>query len=169
MMQQGLVEFGWTFVFQIINTIIIFLVLRRFLFKPATEFMDNRTKGIENALEEADMKNKEAEELKGQYEEKLAKIKDERNEIIREATKRAEERSNEIIKAAEVEAQKIKEKGQHEVERERQKTVNELKDQISTLAIMAASKVVEEELNQQAHEKMIQEFIKEVGEAQWQN
>ncbi|SNS50137.1 ATP synthase F0 subcomplex B subunit [Anaerovirgula multivorans] len=168
-MPQGLVEFGWTFVFQIVNTIIIFLVLKRFLFKPATEFMENRTKGIENALEEADMKNKEAEDLKGQYQEKLANIKEERNEIIREATKRAEERSNEIIKAAEVEAQKIKEKGQQEVERERHKAVNELKDQISTLAIMAASKVVQEELNQQTHEKMIEEFIKEVGEAQWQN
>lgn len=168
-MTQGLVEFSWTFVFQIVNTLVMFLVLRHFLFRPATEFMENRTKGIENAIEEADAKNKEAEELRVQYEGKLTNIKEERNEIIREATKRAEERSNEIIKAAEVEAQKIKEKGRQEVERERQKAVNELKDQISTLAIMAASKVIEEELNQQTHEKMIQEFIKEVGEAQWQN
>lgn len=168
-MTQGLVQFSWTFVFQIVNTLVMFLVLRHFLFKPATEFMENRTKGIENALEEADAKNKEAEDLKVQYEGRLTNIKEERNEIIREATKRAEERSNEIIKAAEVEAQKIKEKGRQEVERERHKAVNELKDQISTLAIMAASKVIEEELNQQTHEKMIQEFIKEVGEAQWQN
>ncbi|AOY75580.1 F0F1 ATP synthase subunit B [Clostridium formicaceticum] len=168
-MQQGLVEFGWTFVFQIVNTLIIFLVLRRFLFKPTTEFMENRTKGIEDAIEEAATKNKEAEELKTQYEAKLDNIKDERNQIIKEATKRAEERSEEIIKAAQAEAEKIIEKGQQDIQRERQKTVNELKDQISTLAIMAASKVIEEELNEKAHKKMIEQFIKEVGETQWQN
>ncbi|SES83325.1 ATP synthase F0 subcomplex B subunit [Natronincola peptidivorans] len=169
MMQQGLVEFGWTFFFQITNTVIIFLVLRHFLFKPATEFMENRTKGIEDALENAATKNKEAEDLKGQYEGKLANIKEERNEMIREATKRAEERSNDILKAAEVEAKKIIEKGRQDMERERQKAVNELKDQISTLAIMAASKVIEEELSEKAHTKMIEEFIKEVGETPWQN
>lgn len=169
MMQHGLVEFSWTFVFQLVNTLVIFLVFRHFLFKPATEFMENRTKGIENALEEADIKNREADNLKTQYEEKLANIREERNEILREATKRAEERSNEIIKATEVETQKMMERSRQEIERERQKVVNELKDQISTLAIMAASKVIEEELNQQTHEKMIEEFIKEVGEAQWQN
>ncbi|SDJ89534.1 F0F1 ATP synthase subunit B [Natronincola ferrireducens] len=168
-MHQGLVEFSWTFFFQLVNTLIIFIVLRRFLFKPATEFMDNRTKGIESALEDAANKNKEVEALKAQYEGKLADIKEERNEIIREATKRAEERSDEIIKTAEMEAQKVIDRGRQDIERERQKAVNELKDQISTLAIMAASKVIEEELNQTTHQKMVEEFIKEVGETQWQN
>ncbi|AKL93733.1 F-type ATP synthase subunit B [Clostridium aceticum] len=168
-MQQGLVEFGWTFIFQIVNTLIIFLVLRRFLFKPTTEFMENRTKSIEDAIEEATTKNKEAEEIKAQYEVKLDNIKDERNQIIKEATKRADEKGDEIIKAAQAEAQKIIEKGQQDIQREKQKTLNELKDQISTLAIMAASKVIEEELNEKAHKKMIEQFIKEVGETQWQN
>ncbi|MCC5909653.1 MAG: F0F1 ATP synthase subunit B [Clostridiaceae bacterium] len=166
---MGLVEFGWTFVFTIVNFLIIFYVLRHYLFRPVTEFMENRTKGIETSIEEAERKNKEAETLKEQYEEKLMSIKKERETIINEATKRAKTQSDEIIKSAKGEATKIIERGRQDIERERQKTVNELKDQISTLAIMAATKVVEEEMDQKAHEKMIQQFIEEVGETQWQN
>lgn len=165
----GLVELNATFIFQIINFLIIYFVLKRFLFGPITEMMDKRTKGIQDSIAEAENRNKEAMELKAEYENKINEIKKERNLIIEEASRKAEERGNEIIKAAEVEAEKIKERGRQEIMRERQKAANELKEQISTMAIMAASKVIEKELNQQAHEKMIEKFIEEVGEAQWLN
>lgn len=168
-MQQGLVQFSWTFVFQIFNTIIIFLVLRRILFQPVTNFMDERTKSIENAINDAELKNQQADELKNDYESKLNNIKEERNQIIREATKRAEERSDEIIKAAQTEAKLIIERANLEIERERQKAINLLKDEISALSIMAATKVIEKELNEEAHQAMIKKFIEEVGDEQWLN
>lgn len=165
----GLVELNITFFFQIANFLIIYFILKRFLFGPITEMMDKRTKGIQDSIAEAENRNKEAMELKAEYENKINEIKKERNLIIEEASRKAEERGNEIIKAAEVEAEKIKERGRQEIMRERQKAANELKEQISTMAIMAASKVIEKELNQQAHEEMIEKFIEEVGEAQWLN
>jgi F-type H+-transporting ATPase subunit b len=56
-----------------------------------------------------------------------------------------------------------------ELERERVKAVNELKGQISELTILAASKVVEKDLNEADHKELINKFISEVGETQWQN
>ncbi|MCK5762692.1 MAG: hypothetical protein KAH05_01100, partial [Clostridiales bacterium] len=56
-LKLGLVEPSWTFVFQIANTIILFLILKKLLFKPVTEFMKNRQEGIENSLKEAESKN----------------------------------------------------------------------------------------------------------------
>lgn len=165
--QQGLVELSWTFVFQIVNTIVIFLVLRHFLFKPVTEFMDKRTKSIENAINDADFKNKQADDLKEEYQIKLDHIKDERNQIIKDATKKAEERSDEIIKLAQAESKNIIDRANLDIERERQKAINLLKDQISSLSIMAATKVIEKELNEEAHKAMIKQFIEEVGDEQW--
>ncbi len=72
-MQQGLVEFSWTFVFQIINTIVIFLLLRHFLFKPTTDFMEKRTRDIEKDIEDAETMKQEAATLKASYEEKTGK------------------------------------------------------------------------------------------------
>jgi len=168
-MQQGLVQIGWTLGFQILNTVVIFFVLRRILFNPVTNFMENRTKGIENAINEAESKNKQADELRDEYQGKLDNIKDERNQIIKEATKRAEERGDEIIKAAQAEAKNIIDRANLEIEREKQKAINQLKDDISAISIMAATKVIEKELNEEAHMAMIKQFIEEVGDEQWLN
>ncbi|MDR5659715.1 F0F1 ATP synthase subunit B [Serpentinicella sp. ANB-PHB4] len=166
---MGLVEFGWTFFFTIINFLIIYAILKRLLFKPVTEFMENRTKGIENALTEAKVKNEEADQVKAEYTAKLENIKEERNQMIKEATKKADERSNEIIKEAQDEAQKIMDRAMRDIERERQKAANLLKDEISGLSILAATKVIEKEIDEQSHHALIKEFIEEVGEEQWLN
>lgn len=168
-MQEGLVSISWTFVFQLLNTLIIFFVLKKFLFKPTKDFMDKRTKGIEDAMNEAVNKGKEAESMLVAYQLKLDNIKEERNEIIRDASKRAEQRGDEILKKAQEDAQKIVEKANLDIQRERQKAMNEMKDQMASLVILAASKVIEKELNVDVHQKMIKEFIDEVGDATWQN
>ncbi len=165
----GLVELNATFVFQIINFLIIFFALRHFLFKPVTEFMTNRTKNIEASIQEAEFKNKQSDELKAQYEEKLKEIKKERNQIIEEATLRAQHRGDEIVMAAEEEARKTMERARAEIEREKQKMMNELKGEISQLAIAAAGKIIEKDLDEGLHQQMIQQFIDKAGETQWQN
>jgi len=165
----GLVEFNIAFFMQIANTLILFIALKHLLFKPVTEFMDKRTQGIESAIEEAELKNKESDRLKAEYEEKMKEIKKERNQIVAEATRNAELRSEEILTAADQEAKKILEKARVEIDREKQKMMNELKGEISTLALLAAGKVIEKDLNPQTHQQMIQQFIDKAGEQKWQN
>ncbi len=165
----GLVELNATFVFQIINFILIYLLLRHFLWKPVTEFMDKRTKTIEDSIKDAELKNKESDELKAQYEEKLDEIKEERIQILDDATKRAESRSAQIVDSAEEEARKILERARLQIEREQQKMMNELKGDISELAIGVAEKIIEKNLDAKTHDKMIQQFIDKAGETQWQN
>ncbi len=166
---QDLVTINWSLILQLLNTIIIFLVLKKLLFKPVTEFMEKRRKGIESSILNAESKNKEAEALMSEYERKLNDIKQERNEIIKDASKRAEERGDEIVKKAETEAKKIIEKANLDIQREKQKALNELKEQMSELVIMAAAKIIDKEIDSQKHDEMIKQFIDEVGEAKWQN
>ena len=165
----GLVELNWTFVFQLMNTLILFLILKKFLFGPVTSFMKKREDEIKNQIQAAKNLDEDAHKLKAEYELKLTHADDEGKDIIKKYTQRAENRAFEIVKTAEAEVDTMKLNAHRELERERVKAVNELKGQISELTILAASKVVEKDLNEADHKELINKFISEVGETQWQN
>ncbi|QEK13220.1 F0F1 ATP synthase subunit B [Crassaminicella thermophila] len=168
-MKAGLVEFSWTFVFQIVNTIILFLALRKVLFKPVSEFMQARQDGIAASMKEAEEKNKEAERRMKEYQTKLDFAEEEGREIIKEATKKAEMKASEIIKEAQKEAAKMMERAEAEIKRQNEKAMNQLKDEVASLAIMAAGKIIDKSLDEEKHHGLIKEFIDEVGDARWQN
>ena len=98
----------------------------------------------------------------------LNKSKTERDctkEIIKQATLRAEQKETEIIANAKEEASQLKEKASKDVEQERQKVMNEIKNEISNIAVLAASKVIEKDIDSNKHKELIDNFIKEVGES----
>ncbi len=169
MLKLGLVEFGWSTVFQIVNTIILYLVLKKFLFVPVTEFIQGRQDEIQNSYDDADKMNEEAESLKQEYEEKLDNVKEEGQEILIEAQKKADERGSEIIKESKEEASKLKEKAEKDIEFEKKKALNDMKDEISNIAMMAASKVLGNEVDESKNKQLVDDFINEVGESRWQN
>lgn len=168
-MKAGLVQIDWTLLFQIINTIILYLALKRFLFKPISKFMKSRQDSIIESIQKAEEKNEEALALKAQYEEKLSQAEEEGRQLIREAAKRAEARADEIIKEAQAKAEKMLKKAEEEIQREHVKAVNALKDQIASLVVMAAGRVIEKDLDEKSHAALIEEFVNEVGEAKWHN
>jgi F-type H+-transporting ATPase subunit b len=163
------VEFNWTFVFQIINTLILYYAMKRLLFKPVTSFMESRQNSIAESLSEAETKEAAAEKLKLEYQSKLDGAQDEARDIIRQATKRADQRSSEIVQEAQGEAKKVMERAEAEIKREQKKTVNLLKNEMATLAIMAAGKMINKSLDGESHNQLIKEFIDEVGEEAWKN
>lgn len=169
MLRAGLVQLDWSFVFQIINTIILYLLLRHFLFVPVTNFMEKRRKGIEDSINLAESKNSEADEYKKEYFAKLQTAEDEGNNIIKQATKNADAKADKIIEEAKEDVTQLKDKALQDIESERKKAVNEIKDEISSIAILAASKVLETEIDKSKNKQLVDKFIKEVGEVKWQN
>lgn len=168
-LRLGLVSLNMTFVFQLINTLILYLILKKFLFGPVTAFMQKRENDIKTQIQDAKNLDAEAQKLREAYEAKLALADDEGKDVVKKYTQRAENRAFEIVKTAEAEVDTMKLNAHRELERERVKAVNELKGQISELTILAASKVVEKDLNEADHKELINKFIGEVGETQWQN
>ena len=168
-MQQGLVEFNAAFVIQIINALLLFGVLTFILFKPVTKFLNKRTENIQSSIDEAEVKLSEADKLKAEYEKQLRDIKNERNAIIGKATERAEMEGNKIVAAAREDAEEILEKTRLQIEGDKERMLEEVKAEISSLVIAVASKVIEKELDEALHQNMIQNFIDEVGDVQWEN
>ena len=168
-MKAGLVQIDWTLFFQIINTIILYLALKRFLFKPISKFMKSRQDSIIESIQGAEVKNEEALALKAQYEDKLSQAEEEGRQLVREAAKRAEARAEEIIQDAQKRAEKILEKSEEDIKREHARAVNVLKDQMASIVVMAAGKMINKDLDEKGHAALIEEFLDEVGETKWQN
>ncbi len=167
--RAGLVEISWTLVFQLINTIILFLILRKLLFKPVSAMMAGRQNAIVESIKEAENKNVEADQLKLEYQRKLEGAQAEGREIIKDASKRAEARAEEIISQSQQEAMKMKDRAEADIQREKQKAANMMKEELAALAVMAAGKIIGKDLDEKGHDKLIKEFIDEVGETAWSN
>lgn len=153
-----------TMIATLINTLILFLVLKHFLFKPVNKILDERKQNVEETYRQADEKLTEAARLESEYTEKLANAKAESAEIVKNATKRAQTRSDEIIAEAKSEASSLIVKANADIEKEKKRAVNQIKDEISDIALAVAEKVVEKEIDPKDHERLIESFISELGE-----
>lgn len=149
----------------IANTLVLFLILKKILFKPVMKIMDEREADIKSDIEQGKKAKEEGLKFKFEYETKVGAARNEGQQIVEMAKRRAEEKSSEIIANAKKEAENIKIKASVDIEKERQQAYNDVKDEISSIALLAASKVIEKDIDKSKHEELIDEFIKEVGDA----
>ena len=155
----------WTALFTFCNMLITFSVLKHFLFEPVKKMIDDRQNEIDTMYADADAAKKKAAALESEYQAHLQSIKDERDAMLREATRRAQKREEEIVGEAKTEAANIRAAAEADIAQERKKAVNDLKNEIGGMAVEIAGKVVEREIKQQDHQALIDEFIQNVGDA----
>ena len=155
-----------TLIGNLLNTLILFLILRHFLFGRVNKVLEERKNHIKAAYDDADKAKESALALEADYTQKLTAAKEESAEIIKNATKKAQSRSDEIIFAAKDEATGIITKANSDIEREKKRAVNQIKDEISDIAIAVATKVVEKEITSADNDRLIEDFIANVGELQ---
>lgn len=153
-----------TIIATLLNTLILFFVLKHFLFNKVNKVIEDRQNEIQASYDRADEAEKNAQKLEADYNEKIGQAKEESAEIIRDATKKAQVRADEIIDEARVEAKSIRTNAENEIEREKKIAVNAIKDEISQIAFSAAAAVVEKDLTSEDNEKLIEKFIDNVGE-----
>ena len=153
----------WEIIVTICNTLITFLVIKKFLFKPVRKMMAAREEEVQTMYTAAEKAQTEAEQLRSEYPERLSKAKEEAAEIVGSATRRATVRSEEILKESSQQAAAMMKKAESTIEQERKKAMNELKDEVASLSVMIASKVVERDVNEADHERFIEDFIDKVG------
>lgn len=154
----------WEMIAQLANLLILTLLVKKFLFKPVQNIIAQRQAAADKVLSEAENTKTEAETMKTEYEQNMAGAKEKAAEIVDEATRAANSRSEELLAAAQEDARRMKERAETEIAQERKKALNEVKDEIGGMAMEIASKVVEREISQEDHQQLIDSFIKNVGE-----
>jgi F-type H+-transporting ATPase subunit b len=157
------------FIFYLINFLILVGVLAKFLYKPFLEFMDNRTQSIKDALDHAELTNRRADEKMQNYNKRIAKAEEEGREIIREAKVKADEQARLIIEEANQKAADIKLKAEETIEREKEKAMEEMRQEIASIAVMVAEKIVEREIQKIGQEAIVDEVIRQARSSGWQN
>ena len=156
---------GWTFVAQICNLMIQLLIFKKFLLNSVKKVIAERKAKADSQIADAQKLRTEAEAMKAEYEQNLQNARTEANQIVAAAQKTATARSEELLGEARAQAAALKQKAEADIAQERKKAVNEVKDEIGGMAMEIASKVVEREIREADHKDLIDEFIKNVGEA----
>ncbi|MDA8234927.1 MAG: F0F1 ATP synthase subunit B [Clostridia bacterium] len=153
-----------TFAWQIVNFLVLLAILNKLLYKPMLNMLAERKRTIKDSLEKAEAARAEADKLQSQYQAQLLQAKREAQEIIEKATKMGEDMKEDIVKNAKNEADKAIKKAQDEISREKNQAVAALREEVATLAVLAAGKVVGKAITVQDHEQMVKEFIAEAGD-----
>ena len=156
---------GWAFLAQICNLMIQLVIFKKLLLNPVKKVIAERKAKADSQIADAEKLRTEAEAMKAEYEQNLQNARTEANQIVAAAQKTAAARSEELLGEARAQAAALKQKAEADIAQERKKAVNEVKDEIGGMAMEIASKVVEREIKEADHQDLIDEFIKNVGEA----
>lgn len=144
--------------------IILIYLVGKFAWGPVMDMMKKREDYIANEIEQAEKNRAEAEKASKEAVERLKQTKQEAQKIIEDARTAGLKQQEDIITSAKKEAERIKQAAQEEIQNEKEKAIKALQEQVASLSVLIASKVIEKEISAQDQEKLIEEYIKEVGE-----
>jgi F-type H+-transporting ATPase subunit b len=151
-------------VFQLVVFIVLLALLRKFAFGPVMGIMKQREQHIASEIDSAEKNHQEAKKLAEEQRELIKKSRSEAAELMENARKLGDEQKEGIIQAAREEANRLKEAAKQEIIQEKEQAVTALREQVASLSVLVASKVIEKELSLEDQEKLINEYIQEVGE-----
>ena len=154
----------WTALFTLCNLVIVFLMLKKFLFKPVNKMIDDRQKEIDTLFADANAAKQDAETMRADYTRKITEAKETSAQILAEATQEANRRSDEIIRLARQDADALRQKAGTDIALEKKKALNEVKGDISKIALDIAGKVVEREISEADQKRLIEGFLHDMGD-----
>ena len=165
----GLIEINWSIVMIWITVIVLFLVLKKFFFEKVKNFMETRSNSIQDAFDSAEAENRRADEKMQNYTKRIANVEAEGREIIRDAKIKADAQAREIIEDANKQATEILNKAEKNIEREKQKAMEEMRKEVAALAMLAAERIVEREIQNIGQDEIVDEVINKARSTGWQN
>lgn len=161
---MDILAFDYTVPAQILSFLLLVWLLSAKVWKPLTNMMEKRRISIENTLNQAQEERQQAEQIKREYQEEMRQARQEAQEVIAKATKVSEDRAVEILALAREEAEKVKKDALVDIERERDRAILEVKAQVADLSVAVAEKIIRQQLDLPRQNKLIEQFIQEVGE-----
>ena len=157
-------EFGLTLWTVVLFAIFAF-VLTKLGWKPLLAMIEEREKGIHEAVGSAQKANEEAQRLLAQHQELIREAGRQREEIMKRALADAETVKTDLIAQARAESDRMVQKAKEQIEREKKLAIQELRSSVADLAVEAAAKIVQSSLTPEAQKKLVHEFIDSLPQA----
>ena len=165
----GLIEFNWTLVFIWLTVITLYFIMKHFFFEKVHNFMVARENAVKESFENGEQVNLLANEKMDKYDKKIAELESEGREIIRNAKIKADQRAESIIDETNVKVEQMLKRAQEEIDREKAKAIVEMREQIAAMAIFAAEKIIERQLDMSGQEELLAGILDEAGRVSWRN
>jgi F-type H+-transporting ATPase subunit b len=153
-------DFAWT----IINFFVILAILTYFFYKPVIKFMDNRREEIGRNIADAEQARADANKLLGEYQAQLQAARQEAQQIVDKALKSGEESRQVLLAQSRDEAAALLENARKEIHRERDEALQTLRQEVVSLSIMAAGKILGRNITEEDNAHIVNQFLDEVGE-----
>ena len=151
---------------QIINFFILILIFNKYMKAPLKKIIKERQSKIASDVEEAKKDKEAAKETRREAEEILKKARQEAHNIVALSEKKADERKEEILREATTQRDKILKSAEVEVGKMKERAREVIREEMQTLAVQLAEKIITEKLDSEAGNMLIDDFIDKVGDAQ---
>jgi len=152
-----------TMIAQLFAFLVLFFFLSKFAVKPLVKVIQERQDYIEQQIKNAEDQRAEADKLQAEHRQEMVKAREEALEIVERARKQSEKQASDIMAAAKTEADRMKESAKAEIVKEKELALAELRNQIGSLSVLIASKIIEKDMNEAEHNTLIDKYLKEVG------
>ncbi|KTB48620.1 F0F1 ATP synthase subunit B [Dehalogenimonas alkenigignens] len=150
-----------SFIAQLVNFGILFLLLSVLAYKPILKMMDERSRRIKESLEQAEVMKAQAEKAQEEFKRQIAEASKQGQLVIERAAKTGDEIREKAKVEAQAEAEALLQRAKADIRRERDEVIDELRKEFADLTILAAGKVIGKSLDKTAHREMINQVLEE--------
>ena len=151
-------------IIQAVGFLILLFILKKYLFGKISAMINERSEGVKKVYTKIENDKAEAERLKIEYQRKLSDAEAEAVKRIQDAVNEGSRISEEIVKRAKEEIELMKVKAKEGIDQERKKALAEIRNQVVTLSLLASSRLIRQSISSQTAEKLVDDFIEEIGE-----
>jgi F-type H+-transporting ATPase subunit b len=153
---------GASIAWHTVNFLLLLFVLQRFLYKPVLGMLDERQRKIRESVEAAELMRQETAKADLERAEALREARRQAEEIVTRAMQEADRLRADAREQAQEEAQRIITRAEQEAQAERQQAMLELRRQVADLAVLAASRVISRNLDDQTNRALVEQFLSEM-------
>jgi F-type H+-transporting ATPase subunit b len=158
-----MLKLDWNIIFNIINIMVLYVLMKKFLFGPIIEIMEKRSKAIADSISDAEEKSSAAQELKLKYEDILKDAEVMADRIVKEAKQSALKVQEKQIEETKAEIAKMMEDANKSIELERQKSMQNIQSEIAGIAMTAAAKILQKNIDESANTQIMNDFFAQAG------
>ena len=155
----------WQILISLINLVLLFLIIKKFLFGPVNKMLEKRNAEIDSQYDTAAQAQADADAAKSEWEQKLSGADAQADAILQNATENAKRRGDKIVSDAQERAQVIIRNAEAEAMLERKKATDGIKREIVEVSGALTEKMLGREINTNDHRSLIDSFIEEIGDS----
>ena len=154
----------WQTLISLCNLLLLFLIIKKFLYKPVKKALKKRKDALQNQYDEAQNAENAAVSLKKEWEDKISGAQDEADRIVKASVNQADMKSDKIIAEAREKADDIVHQAEEEAKLERKKAEKDMKQEIVDISTLLTEKILVREINEDDHRNLIDGFVDEIGD-----